>query len=440
MSGRVLLISAHFPPDTGAATHRLRLLAPHLPSVGWEPTVLTIAPDPAEATTEPGLLALLPEDLRVIRVRPLSRRLVRVGDAGIRGLPSLARAAGALHEERPFDLAFIAVPSHYVAVLGPYLRARHRLRFILDYSDPWVGAWGRTVGGGPGGAVDWKSVVSRWIGVAAEPVVVAAASGLCGVSDRTLVEVLERNPRAASLPRHVLPIGGSEADFEELRRRPRRNTYFDPGDGLVHACYVGALLPLGLETLRALLTAAARLRDIRPERFARLRLHFFGTSNQTTTTATPRVTPIAAELGVANIVHEVPQRVPYLDALTILTQASAILMLGSSERHYTASKVYPGVLARRPVLAMYHAESSAVEVLRAATRPPSVQLIAYDDVQRACAHVPELTRLLGDLEPAGIFRQEDVDLAAFGAYDAAALARELAGLLDRVAERRQGDR
>lgn len=431
MTRRVLLISAHFPPDNGAATHRLRLLAPHLPSAGWEPTVLTIEPD-GEMVAEPGLLALVPDRLRVVRVRPLPRTLVRVGDVGLRGLPALARTARALHRERAFDLAFICVPSHYVAYLGPYLRARLGLRFVLDYSDPWVSSWGLTVGGGPSGAVDWKSVGSRWLGLLAEPVVVAAASGLSGVSERTLVEVLQRNPGAARIPRLELPLGGTADDFEELRRSPRRNPHFDPADGLVHACSVGALLPLGLETLRALLGAAARLRDARPAEFARLRLHFFGTSNQTTRSAAPRVLPIAAELGVADIVSEVPERLPYLDALTVLTQASAILMLGSSERHYTASKVYPGLLARRPVLALYHAESTVVRVLRAATRPPGVRLLTYDDVDRAAACVPRLAELLGELKPAGRLRDEDVDLTAFQAYDAATLARTLGGFLDRL--------
>ena len=36
---RVLIVSPHFPPDNGAASHRMRLLAPRLVEHGWEPTV-----------------------------------------------------------------------------------------------------------------------------------------------------------------------------------------------------------------------------------------------------------------------------------------------------------------------------------------------------------------------------------------------------------------
>ena len=50
---RVLMISPHFPPDSTAATHRVRLLAPHLPAHGWQPTVLTVDPRDYEGRLDP---------------------------------------------------------------------------------------------------------------------------------------------------------------------------------------------------------------------------------------------------------------------------------------------------------------------------------------------------------------------------------------------------
>ncbi len=57
-------------------------------------------------------------------------------------------------------------------------------------------------------------------------------------------------------------------------------------------------------------------------------------------------------------------------------------MLGSSEAHYTASKLYPALLAGRPILAIHHAESSVVEILRRAAPPPMARLITYTDAER----------------------------------------------------------
>src|SRR5262249_24408855 len=163
----------------------------------------------------------------------------------------------------------------------------------------------------------------------------------------------------------------------------RSNNYFDPNDGQCHICYMGMLLPLGFETLRAVLKAVALLRDRQPKLYARLCLCFFRTSDQTMRDAPQRVVPVACELGVNDCTMEVAPRIDYLDALTVQTQATAILMMGSSERHYTASKLYPGLLAKRPILAVYHEASSVVEILRHAAHPPTVRVVTYNDTDRA---------------------------------------------------------
>src|SRR4029453_3633604 len=142
-----------------------------------------------------------------------------------------------------------------------------------------------------------------------------------------------------------------------------------------HLCYVGTLLPTGVETLRLLLRALDRAR--REDAAAtRLRLHFFGTSNQSSS-AQHRVLPVARECGVEDAVTEVPGRLDYLDALSVLTQASGILLLGSSEPHYTASKLYPALLARRPIIALFHEASSGVATLRSVGSEPTVRIVTY---------------------------------------------------------------
>ena len=39
------------------------------------------------------------------------------------------------------------------------------------------------------------------------------------------------------------------------------------------------------------------------------------------------------------------------------------MILGSTEKHYTASKVYQSLLSERPVWAIFHEESTAVQVM-----------------------------------------------------------------------------
>ena len=206
----------------------------------------------------------------------------------------------------------------YPALLGAGLKAAFRVPFVLDYQDPWVGAWGQSVGGGPGGAPDWKSRASRRLGTWLEPKAVNAADAIVAVSQGTIDGIVERIPAAARLPHGVIPLGFEPDDFTALRAHPPLARHFDATDGLVHLCYVGTLLPAGTGTLRLLLRALARARRDDPAA-SRLRLHFFGTSNQSDS-AVDRVLPMARECGVADAVTEVPGRLDYLDALSVLTQ------------------------------------------------------------------------------------------------------------------------
>jgi hypothetical protein len=434
-TGRVLMLSPHFPPDTSAASHRVRLLAPHLPHYGWEPTVVSVDPRDYEGRLDPRLHEMVPKTLRVDRCRAWSSSWTRpfgVGDLGIRSLAGMYRTSRRLLKTERFDALFITIFPSYTALLGPVLARSSRLPFVLDYQDPWVGAWGLTVGAGSDGRPDLKSRLSRGLAAALEPGVVRAADAVTAVSQGTYEQVRDRYPEIASRPWAEIPVGGEPADFEFLKTTRAPNRFFDPHDQRVHICYVGTLLPTGLETLRGLLLAVAALKQSDPQLYGRLSLHFFGTSNQTSAKAIARVLPVAHDIGVAECVTEVPARIDYLDALTVLTQASAILLLGSSERHYTASKLYPALLARRPILAIFHSASSVVDILRRAARSPAVRMILYDDETRADAKAAEVSNMLREIVQVPCYDPNAVDWSIVSDYSAKTLAGRLAGALDRV--------
>jgi len=430
---RVLMVTPHFPPDSSAAAHRVRLLAPHLPAAGWMPTILTLEPSAYEGRLDPALAALVPTTLDVVRASAWPARWTRYagfGDLGLRALTGLRRACRSLLATRQFDALFITVYPVYPALLGHSLKTTFGVRFVLDYQDPWVGEWGRSVGGGRDGEPDWKSRASRALGEWLEPHAVAAADALTAVSQGTLDGIARRIPRARGAVQDVIPLGYEPADFEAVRRERRRHPRFDQTDGNVHLCYVGTLLPTGVDTVRVLLTAVARARQTEPAA-SKLRLHFYGTSNQSVGDRC-RVLSIAQSCGLADVVTETPGRLDYLDALAALGDASAILLLGSSEPHYTASKLYPALMARRPLVALFHQASSVVSTLRDVTREPTVRLIAYERPE-GDALIDHVARHLIALAHDCRYRPADVDFARAAQLSAPELARRLASVLDRVA-------
>jgi len=219
-------------------------------------------------------------------------------------------------------------------------------------------------------------------------------------------------------------------DVEALERRGAHRRLI-PADGRVNICYTGTLLPLGIATLRAVLAGARALIERDPQLADRIRFHFLGTSKQTSG-GDPRVIPHARDLGVEHLVREQPARLDYLDALDVLRQADALLLLGSSERHYTPSKIFPALLANRPLLAVYRRESTAVEMLRAAAPPPAARVITFDDdrpVESLVSCVAESLRAL--IGTAG--SEVRINRAALEPWSARRLAGRLAGLCDRIA-------
>ena len=430
---RVLMISPHFPPDSGAATHRVRLLAPHLPKYGWEPTVVTVDPSAYEGRLDFELAHLVSDTLRVVRCRAWSARWTRrfgFGDLGLRALLGLYRACAELLSREKFDLLFITIFPAYPALLGPILRQRFSVPYIVDYQDPWVSAWGVHAGGGPNGEADLKSKASRWIATRLEPIALRRAGAITAVSAGTYDQILERIPELKSIPRAAIPMGGEPSDFQYLRQHPRYNPFFDPADGLFHVCYVGTLLPLGFETLRAVLEAVRLLRDHRTDLYRRLRLHFFGTSNQASPEEPCRVLPVAAEFGVREAVSEIASRIDYLDALTVQCQASAILLMGSSESHYTASKLYPALLAGRPILAVYHHASSVVDVLRSSSA--TARIVTYDDEIRAESQSSKIYEGLVAAMNWNLARGPNLGPDSIAGFSAESLAGTLCTIFDRV--------
>ena len=429
---RVLMISPHFPPDSTAATHRVRLLAPHMAGHGWEPTVLTVDPRDYEGRLDPALLDSVPQTVRIVRTRawpPRASRAVGIGDLGIRAFQGLWRGASDLLSREPFDAVFITIYPAYPALLGPLLKRRFTFAFVLDYQDPWVGEWGRSAGPGIDGRPDFKSRASRFVAARMEPYALRAADAVTAVSSATYEQALERTPEARPRACAELPIGWDRRDLEFLNQGVSRAALFPDDDGLVHLSYVGTLLPTGLDTLRAVLAAVAALRASSPAA-ARLRLHFFGTSNQRTADAPARVLPVAAEYGLLDIVTESAPRLDYFDALRVLRDSTAVLLMGSSERHYTPSKVFPALVAQRPVVAVLHAASNASDLLHRIGRAPTVRLVTYDD-ETARARVDAIAAELSALMANPRYVADAVDERVLEPASACSLAGRLANVLDR---------
>jgi hypothetical protein len=424
---RVALVAGHFPPSNLAAVHRARLWSQYLPEFGWSPIIVTTHWHYYEEQLDPDLEKLVAPGLRVVRTRAFPTRPLRlVGDIGVRGFWWHYQALRKLAKGKEIDFLHVTIPSNFSAPLGRLLFRTHGIPYGIDYIDPWVHYW-------PGVerpfSRAWASLqLSRIL----EPWAAKDAALITGVAPGYYQGMLERNPDVACRAvTAAMPYGGSELDFEFVRSSTRPTFLWNGGDDLFHMIYAGALLPAGIGILDEFLGALACLRQLAPDTARRLRVHFVGTGTSPTDTQGHQVLPRARRAGVADLVTEHPHRIGYVDTLNHLVQANAVLVLGSSEKHYTPSKLFLAVLSRRPVLAVLHPASTAVEML-AEARAGRTIVLPEGGAAPAPALIAEELRMLMERP---VYDPDAVDWSAFDAYSARNSARLLAAALDRAVVR-----
>lgn len=353
---KILIISPHFPPSNLAAVHRSRLFALHLPSFNWHPIVLAVHEQFYEEVLDHNLEAMLPGDLRIEKVDafPVTKPRL-IGDIGLRGFFQLYTRAKEIIAAEKIDFLLIHIPSFYVALLGRWLHATTNVPYGIDYIDPWVHEFkgSNKLFSRPW----WSTKISKWL----EPIAVKNATFITGVAPGYYEGVKTRNPHLIKQAVFAsMPYGGEKRDHEQIKNLTVKPYLFAKRQGKLQLVYAGAMLPKAYTLLDAMMENIVAHR----EQFECIEFHFIGTGKTPNDPNGFNIKPIAEKYGLwRTVVFEYPKRIPYLDVLIHLDTADAVFVLGSTEAHYTPSKVYQGVLSGKPVFAILHQESSAAQIL-----------------------------------------------------------------------------
>ena len=423
MTRRIALVSGHFAPSNLVGAHRARLWSRYLPEFGWQPVVVTGDPAQYEERPDPDLERLVPAGLEVVHAATFPTKPLRlVGDIGVRAFWGCYRALSEMAKAGRLDFVLVTIPSNFLAPLGRLLHRRYGVPFGIDYQDPWVNRW-------PGIDVPlsraWASY--RLAGLL-EPWSVRDAALITGMAEGYVAGMLERNPDVARRSTLAyMPMGSAPEDYALVRDLRRQPFLFRPGDGHFHLIYAGALLPAGMVVLDAFLAGLRELRARSPGIAAKLCVHFVGTGSSPDDPQGYRVLPRAEAAGVADLVSEHPHRIGYVDTLSHLIRSDAMLVLGSTERHYTPSKVFQAILSERPVFAMLHEASTAVSMIRDAGAGEVLTLT--EEALPTPQAVASALRLLVE-QPVTV--AGSASRLAFDAYSARESTRLLADALDRA--------
>jgi glycosyltransferase involved in cell wall biosynthesis len=417
MPHRLLVLTYHWPPFTGAGATRWSSMVRHLRRLGNEVTVVTTslwgAPGPA---AQEGVI-----HTRDLAATGALRRLLRRPDpggggdapsgdpAGVRSrvlvpdpfvvswMPFATNAARRVIRDRQIDCVITSSPPDSVHLAGLAL-GRRRPPWIAELRDGWTYEPLRP---------PFPTALQRRLDARLERKVALTADGLIAVTGPIGDDLERRFGRPASTIRNAWdPELESElAAAEPPALEPDR----------VNLVYTGSLGGIRGHDDRGLLAALRQISNEDAELAGRLRLVIAGplTAAERAELASPDLAAMVRTVG----------ELPHAEALALQRQADALLLITSRDVSIATGKLYEYLAADRPILALAGDNEAAAIVAETGTG----ETVAPDDV-------PGIRRALADVASGELGKRRAP--RGLDRYLYPAPAEALAELIDRVLSNR----
>lgn len=360
----LLIITPHFPPVNSADMHRVRQSLPYYREFGWNPVIITVDPKYIESyNLDPLLSETIPSDIKIHKVGAFSAKATRkfgLGSLSMRAYLQIKKRGNELLRKEKFDLIFFSTTAFHVMALGPGWKKKFGIPFILDFQDPWRNDYYLSK---PASERPPKFLISYRIDKKLESATVPYADGIISVSSAYCDTFKERYENFQQTRCRVIPFGASKYDFEIMQKEVHK-TAAKLVDGKINIVYIGRGGHDMKTALEIVFESFKKGLHENPSLFKEVRFSFIGTSYALPGQGQKTIEPLADEMGIREYVTEITDRIPYFDTLYLLKKAEILLVPGSNDNTYTASKIYPYILAEKPMLALFHKDSSVITVLK----------------------------------------------------------------------------
>ncbi len=412
---KLLIIYPNWVPSNAVGVQRVRLIVNYLNDFGWQPIILTVKSKYYEEEISLDLLKIVSPGIQVeyVDAKKAGKYIRLYGDIALRAFWNLKRKAVEIIKKEKIDFIWVPIPPFYTALIARLVNRSTGTPYGIDYIDPWVHNF-------PGS----NKILSRhWFSTKLakllEPIAIKNVSFFTGVSEAYFLPVLKRNPRLKNISYCGMPYGFDPGDYKV---KPENLKLLWNGEtNILPYLYAGAFLPKSHYFIDELFRTIALMRK-QDKLDKRIRFYFVGTGSSVLNS----ISDYAIKHDIINIVIEKKERISYLEILNNLSNAYGILAIGSTEPHYTASKIFQVILSKRPVFAIFHKLSTAIKILENANA--DTYLIRYNEFQSTTSFEEIILQNLESFMK--LKRGWNPDLKNIEQYSAKHSARALAGLLD----------
>jgi len=341
--------------------HRVRQSVWYFNDFGWKPTIVCVDEKYVEGGMDNMLLNSLPNELDIVKVNAFSTKWTRkigLGALALRSLFFYFIKVNAILKRNSFQLIYFSTTQFPVLILGRYWKWRFKIPYLIDMQDPWHSTYYQDKPKSERPAKYWFSYhLNKWL----EPIAMKECDGLISVSSAYITELHKRYPSLINKPSAVLTFGAFDVDLN-IAKRISSSIYLHKKP-IKNIIYVGRG-GFDMHPALSLIFSAFKIGLIQQqELYNQFRFVFVGTSYAPMGKGKKTVESVAEKEGILDFVTEHTDRIPYFEGLSLLLNADLLFIPGSDDPAYTASKLYPYVLAKKPLMGIFHQASSAINVL-----------------------------------------------------------------------------
>ena len=369
---KILIISPFFPPNNTPDLQRIRILLPHFIEKGNQIAILRILPKYNEAPIDNFLQKTIPVTVKIFSVKSLNVKLTRkigLGNIGIRAFYYLLKKGNQIIKQFNPDIIFFSTTVFTILPLGVIWKKKFNIPFVIDMQDPWRNDYYLSR---PKNERPPKFFLYYNLNKKLEAYTVPKCNGFVSVNKKYIETLKYRYKESFTAQTLVMPIGAAINDFQliEKIKIPVPVNYDNQYYSLV---YTGVIPDNMLFSIECIFIAVKKYNYINTKK---IKLYFIGTNYTPPHLQKPKLNRLIKKYNLQNYVTEQTQRVSYFQAIMLMKKADILLLPGTYDNDYTASKLFPYILSKKIFLLIFNKKSELKHIVQKLTNLP---FIGFDD-------------------------------------------------------------